>query len=288
MANRIHPSAVIGEDVALGDDNEIGPQVVIEDGVRIGSGNRIWARAFVGRGTTLGDGNQIHPGAVVGHVPQDLAWGEWPSFTRIGNRNHFREYVTIHRGTKENSETVIGDDNFFMAYAHVAHDCRVGNKVTLVNCGSLTGYCQVDDGAILSGFVGLHQFTRVGRLSLISAVSAANRDVPPFLIAGGRPAVAIGVNLVGMRRAGFAPAARNDVKKAFRILYRSGLPVTEAVERIEAELSGEAIDAMVAFIRESKRGVIAYGEASMAHRRQQKPGEPPEPDDAAAAAASDA
>ena len=257
MANTIHPSTTIGRGVELGDGNEIGPGCILEPGVVLGSRNKLWANVYVGPGTTLGDENRLHMGAIVGHVPQDLAFAGAASFTRIGSRNTIREYVTIHRGTKEGSATVIGDENFFMANAHVAHNCEVGHKVILVNLASLTGYCVVEDQAFLSGIVGLHQFTRVGRLAMISALSAVNKDVPPYLLCGGRPAVIQGVNVVGLRRAGIAAAVRQEIQQAHRLLYRSGLSVPHALEAIERECHSAEAAHLVRFIKASKRGICA-------------------------------
>ena len=255
--SEVHASAVVGKGVRLGEQNDIGPGCVIEDGAVIGSRNRLWMNVYVGPGTTIGDDNQIHMGAVVGHLPQDTAFSGAPSFTRIGSRNTIREYVTIHRGTKPDSSTVIGDDNFFMANAHIAHNCQVGSKVILVNLASLTGYCVVEDGALLSGMVGLHQFTRIGRLAMVSALSAVNKDVPPYMLCGGRPAVIQGLNVVGLRRAGITAEVRNDIKRAYRLLYREGLSVPHALEAIERECASPEAKALVAFIKHSKRGICA-------------------------------
>ncbi len=255
--NSIHPSAIIDQHVQLGEGNEIGPGCVIEDDAVLGSRNKLWMNVYVGPGTTLGDDNQIHMGAVVGHVPQDLTFKGGATFTKIGHRNTVREYATIHRGTKEGSSTVIGDDNFFMANAHIAHNCQIGNKVILVNLASLTGYCVVEDGAFISGMVGLHQFTRIGQLAMISALSAINKDVPPYMLAGGRPGVVQGVNVVGMRRAGFGPEVREDIKRAYKLLYRSGLNVSHALEAIERECTSEQVRHLVTFVRAAERGICA-------------------------------
>ncbi len=255
--NTIHPSAIIGKRVQLGDDNDIGPGCVFEDGIVIGSHNKLWMNVYVGPGTTIGNDNQIHMGAVIGHLPQDLAFQGGATLTTIGNRNTIREYVTIHRGTKEGTATAIGDDNFFMANAHVAHNCQVGNHVILVNLASLTGYCVVEDGALLSGIVGLHQFTRVGRLAMISALSAVNKDVPPYMLCGGRPAVIQGLNVVGLRRAGIPAPVREEIKHAYKLLYRSGLNVPHAVETIERECQSEEVKHLVSFIKASERGICA-------------------------------
>ncbi len=257
MANSVHPTAVIGKGVAFGDGNEIGPGCVLEAGVVLGSRNRLWMNVYVGPGTTMGDENQLHMGAVVGHVPQDAAFAGGTTYTRIGSRNTIREYVTIHRGTTEGSATVIGDDNFFMANAHVAHNCHIGHRVILVNLASLTGHCVVEDGAFLSGMVGLHQFTRIGRLAMISALSAVNKDVPPYMLCGGRPAVIQGLNVVGMRRAGFPVRTREAIKQAYRLLYRDGLNVSHALEAIEREDLIPEVKSLVDFVKASTRGICA-------------------------------
>ena len=165
--------------------------------------------------------------------------------------------MTIHRGTKEGTATIIGDDNFFMANAHIAHNCQIGSKTILVNLASLTGYCVVEDQAFLSGMVGLHQFTRIGRLAMISALSAVNKDVPPFMLCGGRPAVIQGLNVVGMRRAGTSTAAREEIKRAYKLLYREGFNVPNALEAIERTCHSTEVKLLVDFVKQSKRGICA-------------------------------
>ena len=255
--NIIHPSASIGQDVQMGEGNVIGPGCVLEDGVALGSNNKLWMNVYLGPGTTLGDANNIHMGAVIGHAPQDLAFKGGPTYTTIGSRNTIREYVTIHRGTKDNTTTAIGDDNFLMANAHVAHNCRIGHHVIMVNLASLTGYCVIEDGAFISGMVGLHQFTRVGRLSMISALSAVNKDIPPYMLCGGRPGVIQGLNVVGMRRAGIGADAREDIKRAYKLLYRSGLNVPHALEAIGQQCQSDEVKHLVEFVRGSERGICA-------------------------------
>ncbi len=252
---KIHPSAIIGKSAAIGSDNEIGPNVTIEDGVVIGSNNKFWQGAYICRGTKIGDGNQIHMGAVIGHEPQDLAYQGASSGTKIGNRNVIREYVTIHRGTKENTDTVIGDENYLMVNVHIAHNCEVGNKVIMVNGVGLAGYCIVEDQAFLSGMTVYHQFSRIGRLAMVSALSAINRDIPPFMMCGGRGAIVHGINLVGIRRAGIPEKAREEIKEAYRILYRSEMNTTNALLEIEKMRSTPEVKHLVEFIKNSKRGI---------------------------------
>jgi len=255
--NTLHPSVTIGKGAQLGQDNQIGPGCVIEDGAVLGSRNRLWMNVYVGPGTMIGDDNQLHMGAVIGHAPQDLAYKGGTTFTRIGSRNTIREYVTIHRGTKDGTATVIGDENFLMANAHVAHNCQLGSRIIMVNLASLTGHCVVEDQAFISGIVGFHQFSRVGRLAMISALSAVNKDVPPYLLCGGRPAVIQGINVVGLRRASVAAAAREEIKRAYRLLYREGLNVPHALEAIERECHSPEARHLVEFVRASQRGICA-------------------------------
>ena len=257
MANTIHPSAVVGKRAQLGDGNQIGPGCVIEDGAVLGSRNTLWMNVYVGPGTTIGDENQFHMGTVLGHLPQDLAFAGGQTYTRVGSRNTIREYVTIHRGTKEGTATVLGDDNFLMANAHLGHNCQVGSKTILTNLATLAGYCTVEDGAVLSGIVVVHQFSRIGKLAMVSGLSAVNKDVPPFMLCGGRPAVIQGLNAIGMRRAGLAPAVREDIKRAYRFLYREGLSVPHALEAIARECRSQEAQAIVAFVKGSKRGISA-------------------------------
>lgn len=266
MSN-IHPTAIIGKDVRLGTGNAIGPNVMIEDGVRIGNENLIMAGAFIARGTELGNENEIHMNAVIGHTPQDLAYKGEETFTRIGSKNVIREFVTVHRGTKAGTATVIGDSNFIMAYCHIAHNCLLGNNIIMVNQASLTGHCTVEDRAFLSGMTGFHQFTRIGTLAMVSALSAFNKDIPPFVMCGGRPGVAQGLNVVGMRRAGIGPAARAEIKEAYRLLYRSGLNVTQALDAIKKSLHCPEVAHFVRFIEESKRGIIDSGIDAIGHRK---------------------
>ena len=261
--NEIHPTAILGKNVELGGGNAIGPRVILEDGVKLGSNNVLLAGAYLCSGTTLGDFNEIHMNAVIGHAPQDIAFKNEPSFTTLGSHNKIREFVTIHRGTKPGSATVIGDANFIMAYCHIAHNCLVGNHIIMVNNASLTGHVEVEDRAFLSGMTGLHQFTRIGKLAMVSALSAFNKDIPPFFICGGRPGVAQGINVIGMRRAGISAPVREEIKKCFKLLYRSGLNTSQALEEIKKNFNNPEAQHLVRFIESSKRGIIS-GDADTA------------------------
>lgn len=266
--SEIHASAIIGKQVEIGINNTIGPNVIIEDGVKIGSHNKILAGAFLARGTEIGNYNIIHMNAVIGHEPQDLAYQGQKTFTKIGSKNVIREFVTIHRGTTEGTATVIGDNNFLMAYCHIAHNCLLGNHIIMVNQASLTGHCTVEDRAFLSGMTGFHQFTRIGTLAMVSALTAINKDIPPYVICGGRPGVAQGINVVGMRRAGIGPEARMEVKNAYRLLYRSGLNVSQALHEIRKTLKSPEVKHMVEFIEASKRGILdGSAVETLSHRK---------------------
>ncbi|MDD5670572.1 MAG: acyl-ACP--UDP-N-acetylglucosamine O-acyltransferase [Candidatus Omnitrophica bacterium] len=254
MSN-IHPTAIIGKNTEIGTGNVIGPHVIIEDGVKIGSNNIIQAGTIISTGTEIGNHNEIHMYTVIGHTPQDVAFKGEPTYTKIGNHNKIREFVTIHRGTKPGTFTVVGDSCFIMAYCHMAHNCQVGNKVIMVNQASLTGYCEIGDGAFLSGMTGLHQFTRVGKLAMLSALSAVNKDIPPFMLCGGRPGVILGINVVGLRRAGIGADTREEIKQAYKLLYRSGLNVSQALEAMKAELKSEEVRHLIQFVENSPRGI---------------------------------
>lgn len=256
MPNQTHSSAIIGKNVQMGEDNTIGPHVIIEDGVKLGSRNTLLAGAYVCAGTEIGDDNKIHMQAVIGHEPQDLAFKHEPTFTKIGNDNTIREFATIHRGTKAGTATVIGNSNYIMAYCHIAHNCTLGNSIIMVNNASLTGYITVEDRAFLSGMTGFHQFTRIGTLAMVSALSACNKDIPPYMVVGGRPGIALGINGVGLRRAGIAAPVRDEIKTAYKLLYRSGLNISQAVEEIKKSLASKEVRHLVKFIEASKRGVV--------------------------------
>ncbi len=254
--SQIHPTAILGKNIEIGLGTVIEAYAVLEDNVKIGAHNRIRTGAYLASGTEIGNHNDIHMHAVIGHTPQDLAFPGQPSKTLIGDHNQIREFATIHRGTKPGSATVIGNHNYIMAYCHLAHNVTLGNRVILVNNASLTGYCEVEDGAFLSGMTGFHQFTRIGRLALVSALSAVNKDIPPFMICGGRPGVAVGINVVGLRRAGIGAEARQEIKQAFKLLYRSGLNTSQALEAIKNSLKSPEAAHLAAFIENSKRGII--------------------------------
>lgn len=272
--SKIHPTAVIAPSARIGADCEVGPYAIIEEDVTLGARNKIYAHAYIGRYTSLGDDNTVHPFAVIGHLPQDLKFDpKTETSTRIGNGNCFREHSSVHRATKAGAATIIGDNGLFMANSHIAHDCVVGSGVVLVNNASITGHCELGDKVIMSGMTGIHQFCRIGRLAMVSALSAANKDLPPFFIYGGRPTVATGINLVGLKRNGVSRESRAELTRAYRILYRAGLPIDEALARISSELGAPEVLELVAFVRASKRGIVyGYSDTEDTLRAKRKTG----------------
>jgi len=232
--NMIHPTALIAAGARLADDVEIGPYVIIEEHVSIGGGTKIMAHAVVRGYTTIGECNQIHMGAIIGHDPQDVAFDPAvESYVRIGNNNSIREYSTIHRGTKQGSETSIGSNNFLMAGSHLGHNVHIGDRVVVANNALLAGYVTVGDRVFISGGVAIHQFCSIGRLAMLSGNGRFSQNIPPFVIALERNAVQ-GLNLVGLRRAGVSHQALRELKEAYHVLYRAGLLRTEAIARMQA------------------------------------------------------
>lgn len=250
----IHSTACIAEGVVIDPSNEIGAGVVIESGVTLGQDNTICPNAFIGSGTTIGDGNEIHVGAVIGNSPQDLTYGGEQTYVRIGNGNSLREYVTIHRASRPGGETVVGDNCLIMVGSHIAHDCTIGNDVTMANGCHLGGHVTVGSGAFLSGATFVHQFCRIGRLVMFGALGMAVKDLPPFMMCVGNRARVHGVNIVGLRRAGFGPVLRREIQDAYRVLYRDGLTMSEAVELLSRSTVPEVLE-LVRFIQDSARGV---------------------------------
>ncbi len=253
----IHPTAIVGKKAKLGVNVDIGPCCIIEDGVEVGDDTKLWHNVYVANGTTIGKSCRIHMGAVLGHEPQDIAFEGKPSYLRIGDRNIIREYVTIHRGTQPGSSTVIGDDNFFMALCHVGHNCDIGNKVTICNTSLLAGYVHIEDMSFISGLCVIHQFVRIGKLSMASGSARIGKDVPPFMLVE-RDSIVASYNVVGVRRAGYSKETREEIKKAFGILYKSDLNIKSALDKIEKELQSPEIRYLVEFVRASKRGICNY------------------------------
>jgi len=246
---RVHPGAQIGAGVIIGDF------AIVEDDVVIGAGSRLEPYVYVKRWTTLGERNQISAGTVLGTDPLDKGFAGGRSFVKIGKGNIIREHYTISRGTAPESETVIGDENYIMTSGHIAHNCRIGNRTVIASCALVAGYVDVEDEAFISGGVVIHQFSRIGRLAMIGGNTRVNSDLPPYFLYTDFNVAAHGLNLVGLKRAGLGEADIKALKTAYRILYRSGLKLEDALRRIETEVPTEHTRHLVAFVRASKRGI---------------------------------
>jgi len=252
----IHPTAIVSPAAVLEPGVEVGPYSVIGGSVRIGGNTRIGSHVVIEGYTTIGENCQIFTGAVLGSMTQDKKYKGGKTFLNIGNNNNIREYVSMNPGTEDGTETRIGNDNLIMAYAHIAHDCIVGNYCTLANNATLAGHVIIEDRAIIGGLSGVHQFVRIGTLAIIGGCSKVVQDVPPYMMADGHPARAFGLNVVGLERANFPREEKATLKKAFKIVFRSGLSVKSAIGKIEAEVpSNPAIQTLLQFLKKSERGI---------------------------------
>lgn len=256
--SKISELAVVSKKAKIAEGAEIGPYAIIEDDAEIGQGVRIWPHAHICSGAQIGEGTQVHMGAVVGHLPQDLAFDvNKKTHTKIGRHTVIREYATIHRATKDGMATTVGDGCYLMAVSHIGHDCHVGNNVVLANGALLAGHVEVGDNSFISGNVVVHQFCRIGMYVMVGGFSGINMDVPPYLLVRG-PSVVRGVNLVGLRRAKFSRDTIHNIMEAFKLLYRSDLNTTQAIEGIKKIGSSKELDYLVEFIQGSKRGICKY------------------------------
>jgi UDP-N-acetylglucosamine acyltransferase len=258
MAGGIHPTAIVAPDAIVGDGVEIGAYSVVGSGVEIGARTRLGPHVVVQGPTRIGEDNAIHQFASVGDAPQDKKYKGEPTRLEIGHRNVIREFVTLNRGTtKDQQATRIGDDNLFMAYTHVAHDCVVGNQCVLANNATLGGHVVLGDWVIMAGFSGIHQFCRVGAHAFLANNAAVTRDVPPYVMAVGQPAEAHSVNAEGLKRRGFTPEQIRNIRNAFRVLYRSGLKLADAEAQLKAMAAGHPeILPLVEFLPQSTRSIV--------------------------------
>lgn len=252
----IHPTAIVDKSAEIDPSVEIGAYAVVERNVRIGPGTRVYHHAYVAEGTTLGRGCQIHPFAVVGHLPQDVKFTGEPTFTEVGDETIIREHASIHRGTVPGSRTIVGRRCFIMATAHIGHNCVVGDEAILANGALLAGHVQLGRQAFVSGNVAVHQFVRVGELVMLGGrLKAIGMDVPPFMMV--EVPGPVGLNVVGLRRAGLNSTERLELRECHRILYRSGLHFPAAIERVAALVRTEPGRRLVEFLRApSKRGFL--------------------------------
>ena len=256
----ISPLAYIDPEAQIGQNCEIGPFVFIDKNVVIGDNNRIMPHATILYGSRIGNGNTIFPGAVIGTVPQDLKFKGEETTAEVGDNNLIRENVTINRGTAAKGKTVVGSGNLLMEGVHVAHDARIGNGCIIGNSTKMAGEIVIDDHSIISASVLMHQFGRGGGYGMIQGGCRFSKEVPPYIIAGRDPICYAGINLVGLRRRGFSNETIEAIHNAYRIIYQSGLNITNALAKIEEEMEmTPEISYIVSFIRESTRGIIPAG-----------------------------
>jgi UDP-N-acetylglucosamine acyltransferase len=258
MSGSIHATAIVAPDAILGEDVEIGPYCVIGPGVEIGARTRLGAHATIHCHTKVGVDNVIHGFASVGDAPQDKKFKGEPTRLEIGDRNVIREFVTLNRGTaKDRGVTTIGHDNLFMSYSHVAHDCVVGNQCVLANSSTLGGHVVLGDWVIMGGFAAVHQFCKVGAHAFLANNAAVTRDVPPYVMAVGGPAKPHSINAEGLKRRGFSAQQIRNLRNAYRTLYRSGLRLDEAVERLSIAAQDQPeVQLLVDFIPQSTRSLV--------------------------------
>jgi UDP-N-acetylglucosamine acyltransferase len=255
----IHETAVVSPEARLAADVRVGPYCIIGADVELGAGCILDSHVRLDGPLRAGPNNHFFHGAAVGGVPQDLKYKGARTGVRLGDGNVIREYVTINRATADGCDTQIGDGNLLMAYVHVAHDCVLGDHVILANAVNLAGHIEVEDHAILGGVTPVHQFERNGRYAIVGGGSRLPKDMPPFMKAAGNPLRVVGPNSIGLERHGFSPETRRVLKEAYRIVYRSGLNVSQAVARIRAELNATAeIEHLLAFIERSRRGIVRW------------------------------
>ena len=258
MGTYIHETAIVSPKANLGEGCHIGPFCTIGDDVSLGSGVLLDSHVVVDGKTTIGDDTHVYPFASIGLAPQDLKYAGEPTATEIGKRNHVREFVTIHRGTAGGGGlTKIGDDNLFMAQAHVAHDCQIGNSVIMAHAATLAGHVEIADRANVGAYSGVHQFCRVGLEAFVGGYSVVVKDAPPFAIIQGNHAKCFGLNRVGMKRRGYGRDTIEKLNHAYHLLLSSKLNTTQAVEKIREEIKDcKEVDLLVDFIETSKRGVV--------------------------------
>lgn len=253
----IHKTAIIGDGANIAADAEIGPYAVIGGQVSIGSATKIGAHAVIDGHTKIGAKCHIFAGASIGLEPQSISYAGEPTGVSIGDRVTVREYATIHRGTKEDGMTVIGDDCYLMNYAHVAHDCKLGKGIIMANSATLAGHVVVGDGTVMAGACVFHQFVRIGRLCMVSGLTGSRVDLPPFVVLDGRPPTIRGINIIGMRRQKVSSQARTAIKQAYKTLYKSGLNFAQAIAQLEEESEHpQEVSEIIDFFKTSKRGVL--------------------------------
>ena len=252
----VHSTAVIHPKAQLGANCEIGPYCIIGEHVTLGDGCRLHSHVVIDGHTKLGRENEIFPFAAIGMKTQDLKWKGGVTRVEIGDRNVFREGVTVHCATNDGDATIVGSDNLLIIYAHVAHDCRLGNGIIMSGFSGLAGHVIVEDGAVFAGYVAVHQFCRIGKLSMIGGCSKIVQDVPPFMVVDGNPGETRTINKVGLERHGVSKEAQTALRQAYKIIFREGLTIPNALAKVESELPpSPELQHLVQFVRTSERGI---------------------------------
>jgi UDP-N-acetylglucosamine acyltransferase len=252
----IDRTAIISKKAKLADDVSVGPYTVINEGVSIGSGTRIGSHALITGNTTIGRNCEIFTGAVVGSRPQDLKYNGEEVFLDIGDNNIIREYCTLNPGTEDKGRTIVGSGNLFMAYSHIAHDCRVGNNCVFANNATLAGHVTAEDTVVIGGLVAIHQFVRVGSFSIIGGCSKVVQDIPPYSTCDGHPAVVYGLNLVGLRRHKVSHDSIKELDRAYKVLFNSGFTTKHALEELEKwQKKSAEVSYLIDFVKGSQRGI---------------------------------
>ncbi len=257
MAPHIHSTAIVSSTAEIADSVSIGPYCTVGDGVVLHSGTRLVSHVVVEGPIEIGENNTIFPFAYIGAQPQDLRYQQEPTSAKIGSSNVIREYVTIHRGSPSGGGvTEVGSHNYIMAYAHIAHDCKVGNHIIMANAATLAGHVQIHDRAVIGGVIAIHQHTRIGSYAMLGGFSGFGQDVPPYTMASGARANLYGLNSIGLKRSGFSDETIAVLKKAYKILFRDKLTLKDALEKVKADLPQiPELITLTDFIEQNKRGI---------------------------------
>jgi UDP-N-acetylglucosamine acyltransferase len=255
--SQIHATAIVSPKAEIAPDAVIGPHTIVEEDVIIGAGSTIASNVLIAAGARLGRGVRVSHGAVLGTLPQDLKFAGEKSLLKVGDGTTIREYATLNRGTQATGETRVGKDCFIMAYAHIAHDCHLGDNIIMANSVNLAGHIEIDDYAILGGVLPVHQFVKIGCHCMIGGGFRVQQDVCPYSLVGGYPLKVVGLNSIGLRRRGFKPDVLHTLEKTFKLLFFSGLNTTQAMERIKAEIEPiEETRRVLEFVERSGRGMV--------------------------------
>jgi len=257
MAKEIHSTAIISPKAEIEDDAFVGPFCIIQEGAHIKRGSKLISNVIIEGNTEIGENCTIYPFTSIGLPPQDLKYRGETTGVKIGNNNTIREYITLHRASiGGDGQTTLGDNNFLMAYVHIAHDCKIGNSVIMANVATLAGHVVIEDHAYIGGLCAIHQYARIGSYAMVGGFSGIGQDIPPYMIASGPRAKLFGLNTVGLKRHGFADSTINDLKKAYKILFREKRTLKDAIKKIQENIPyTDEIKHLIEFIQKNKRGI---------------------------------